>query len=250
MRTDQHPQGDGRGISIAVIDSGVHESHPHVGSVAGGVAIDANGRVSEDYVDRIGHGTAVMAAIREKAPSADCYAVRIFDRRLSASASTLLAAIDWAISARVHLVNLSLGTSNATHAPAFTRVVRRATDAGVSIVAARDDDGVQWLPGSLPGVVQVQVDWTCPRNQFHLVKVDRTVVCRTSGYARPIPGVDPRRNLNGVSFAVANMTGFIACALSRTPGASVLDGLRDLQSRMEPPSPLKPGGVAPCSLPY
>ena len=72
-------------MSIAVIDSGVHADHPHVGGVAGGVAIDAAGRVSGDFVDRIGHGTAVMAAIKEKAPAADCYAVRIFDTRLAAS---------------------------------------------------------------------------------------------------------------------------------------------------------------------
>ena len=191
MRSDQKPQGDGRGISIAVIDSGVHEGHPHVGYIAGGVAVDASGGVSSDYVDRIGHGTAVMAAIREKAPAAACYAVRIFDQRLSASAATLLAAIDWAVSARVHVINLSLGTSNATHAPAFEAAVARASEAGVTIVSARDDDGVEWLPGILPGVLPVQVDWTCARDHFHSVHVGPTKVFRTSGFARPIPGLKP-----------------------------------------------------------
>ena len=74
----------GAGVRVAVIDSGVHADHPHVGGVAGGVAIDGVGHVSGDFVDRIGHGTAVTAAIREKAPAADCYAVRVFDTRLSA----------------------------------------------------------------------------------------------------------------------------------------------------------------------
>ena len=234
MRTDQTPRGDGRGISIAVIDSGVHEGHPHIGYIAGGVAVDASGGVSSDYVDRIGHGTAVMAVIREKAPAAECYAVRIFDQRLSASAPTLLAAIDWAVSARVHVINLSLGTSNATHAPAFAVAVARASEAGVTIVSARDDDGVEWFPGSLPGVVPVQVDWTCPRDHFQTVRVGHTNVFRTSGFARPIPGVDPRRNLHGVSFAVANMTGFIAQALSLAPGAAVYDALREMQPDTAP----------------
>ena len=229
MCADRVSHGNGRGVCIAVIDSGVHEGHPHVGRVTGGVAIDADGRTSEDYLDRIGHGTAVMAAIREKAPQADCYAVRIFDQRLSASAATLLAAIDWAVSAHVHVINLSLGTANAAHAPAFAAAVARASEAGVTIVSARDADGVEWLPGSLPGVVPVQVDWTCPRDQFHIVDVDGTTVYRTSGFARPIPGVDPRRNLHGVSFAVANMTGFIARALSLTPDASIGVALREMQ---------------------
>ena len=60
--------------------------------VAGGVAVDGTDIVSGGLLDRIGHGTAVIAAIREKAPQAECHAVRIFDTRLSASAATLLAA--------------------------------------------------------------------------------------------------------------------------------------------------------------
>jgi len=35
---------------------------------------------------------------------------------------------------------------------------------------------------------------------------------RASGYPRPVPGVPPARNLHGISFAVANMTGFVARA--------------------------------------
>jgi hypothetical protein len=55
---------------VAIIDSGVYAAHPHVGSVAGGIAIDQNGHEHDDYADRLGHGTAVAAAIREKAPDA------------------------------------------------------------------------------------------------------------------------------------------------------------------------------------
>ena len=73
----------GRGVRVAVIDSGVHAAHPHIGSVAGGVAIDEDGREHEDYVDRLGHGTAVAAAIKEKAPDAELYVVKVFDRSLS-----------------------------------------------------------------------------------------------------------------------------------------------------------------------
>jgi hypothetical protein len=37
-------------------------------------------------------------------------------------------------------------------------------------------------------------------------------VFRASGYPRPIPGVPADRNLHGISFAVANVTGFVARA--------------------------------------
>ena len=54
----------GRGVRVAVIDSGVNTTHPHVGEVAGGIAIDEQGIERADYLDRLGHGTAVTAAIR------------------------------------------------------------------------------------------------------------------------------------------------------------------------------------------
>ena len=49
----------------------------------------------DDYLDRLGHGTAVIAAIREKAPDAEIFAVKVFDRSLSTSIAALVAAIDW-----------------------------------------------------------------------------------------------------------------------------------------------------------
>src|SRR6267142_2027653 len=50
----------GKGVLIAVIDSGVHAAHPHVRGVAGGMAIREDGTILDEYVDRLGHGTAVM----------------------------------------------------------------------------------------------------------------------------------------------------------------------------------------------
>ncbi len=199
-------------VRVAIIDSGIHASHPHVGGVAGGVALDPDGREHPDFVDRLGHGTAVAAAIREKAPDADLFAVRVFDRTLSTRVAALVHAIDWAARSGMHIANLSLGTSNADHEPLLRDAIARASRAGLLLVAARDADGVRWLPGSLPGVIPVQLDWNCPRETFRAVRVGDTIVFRASGYPRPIPGVPPARNLNGISFAVANMTGFVARA--------------------------------------
>ena len=98
-------------MRIAVIDSGIHAAHPHVGGVAGGVRIAADGTESADFVDMLGHGTAVAAVIREKAPEAELYAVKIFDRKLATDALTLAHAIRWCAAHRMRWINLSLGTS-------------------------------------------------------------------------------------------------------------------------------------------
>jgi subtilisin family serine protease len=216
-----HPTG--RGISIAVIDSGVHAMHPHVQGVAGGISVLADGRVSDDYVDRIGHGTAVMAAIKEKAPGADLFAVRIFDRTLSARVDTLCTAVAWAIDAGMRVVNLSLGTANPAHREALLPLVRRANDHGTVIVAAGFDEGISWLPGSIAGVVPVRVDWQIPRDQYRVVRTAAGRSLRASGYPRTIPGVPARRNLSGISFAVANATGFVARMLECRPSAAAAE---------------------------
>ena len=191
----------------------------------------SDGREHDDFVDRLGHGTAVTAAIREKAPDAEIYAVKVFDRSLSTRIATLVAAIDWAANNGMHLVNLSLGTARIEHERVLTEAIRRAAARGAVVVAAAEDDGVRWLPGSLPGVVRVRLDATCPRHEYRVAGGDGSAVFCASGFPREIPGVPPERNLNGISFAVANMSGFAACAREEALDGSIDEIVRLLAVR-------------------
>ena len=202
-----------------MIDSGVHAGHPHVGRVEAGVSFDASGARGVDAVDRLGHGTAVAAVIREKAPDAMLVPVKVFDRELRATADALVAAIDWAVDARVQIINLSLGTANQAHQQRLGQALVRATRAGIALVAAAEHDGTRWLPGSLPLAVGVTLDWSREREQA-LVDVTqegsvRRIRAGASGYPRPIPGVPTERNLKGISFAVANVSGLLCLHVSR-----------------------------------
>jgi hypothetical protein len=200
-------------MKIAVIDSGVHASHPHVNGVAGGIAILADGREEPDYTDRLGHGTAVTAVIREKAPDAEVFAVKIFHESLAARIGPLMQAIEWSVRNGMDLINLSLGTSNAEHEDALRDVVARATARHCRVVAAGEDAGVRWLPGAIEGVIAVKLDWDCPRDECRtFTDADGRVIYRASGYPRPIPGVPVDRNLKGLSFAVANVSGLLAAS--------------------------------------
>jgi subtilisin family serine protease len=195
----------GQGLKIAVIDSGVNIKHPHICAVTHGILID--GVSHESFEDTVGHGTAVMAAIQENAPGAEYFAVKLFGNSLRASSVQLMQAIEWAIEARVAIVNLSLGTPNLDHRRSMEAIVKRAQEAGVLLVAARNaGPSMPVLPGCLEGVIGVDVDWTLPRDRFRVADG----VFFASGFPRSLPGVPPTRNLNGVSFAVANMTAFVA----------------------------------------
>jgi hypothetical protein len=185
-------------MRIAVIDSGVNPRHPHITSLEGGVSIGREGSV----LDTLGHGTAVMAAIQEKALGNEYFAVKLFHEELRASTDELLQALEWTIENKMDLVNLSLGTRNAKRAGDFEKIVAR----GIRLVAARETDGHLCYPGCLPGVVGVGLDWEIDRDTYQL----RDGVYYASGYPRPAPGMPSKRNLNGISFAVANITGLIA----------------------------------------
>ena len=84
---------------------------------------------------------------------------------------------------------------------------------GCRVVAAREMNGCPALPGSLPNVVGVILDEKCPRETFIRRQIPGATVYAASGFPRPIPGVPVERNLNGVSFAVANVTGLLAAEM-------------------------------------
>jgi len=110
---------------IVVIDSGVHPTHPHIDAtrLLPGCAILADGTVLTDAheaLDKLGHGTAVTAAIQELAPQAEILTIRVFRDGLRASARALATGIRQALEAECDLINLSLGTAS----PAACRSLR------------------------------------------------------------------------------------------------------------------------------
>lgn len=222
-------------VRIAVIDSGVHAAHPHVNGVAGGVSILPDGTEEDDYLDRLGHGTAVTAVIREKAPAAEIFAVKVFHQSLATNIQSLLNAIDWSARHGMHLVNLSLGTENPDHAEML-----RAAGQGIVLIAAHEDSGVRWLPGSLPGTLPVALDWNCPRHEYRTSTLPNgRTLFHASGFPRPVPGVSPENNLKGISFAVANVTGLIASKLCADSGFTwpATTALPALLRYLETPTP-------------
>ncbi|OMP66643.1 S8 family peptidase [Domibacillus epiphyticus] len=133
----------GKGIKVAVVDTGVA---PHDDLVlAGGKSfVD----YTASYNDDNGHGTHVAGIIGAEdnsfgtkgvAPDADIYAVKALNKDGSGNLSSILAGIDWAITNKMDIVNLSLGTE--THSEIFKSMVDKAYANGVLVVAAAGNDG-------------------------------------------------------------------------------------------------------------
>jgi hypothetical protein len=200
-------------VRIAVIDSGVHPGHPHISAsrLLPGVAILADGSIEQDEgaaLDRVGHGTAVTAAIQELAPHALILPIRVFREGLRASPRALIAAIDWASAQGADVCNLSLGSTNPAHADHFAAALARSRGRIVAPRTAADD--VPCWPGMLADVIAVGLDWDVPRGSARL---GEDGVYYASGYPRPIEGVPLQRNLHGISFATAQVSGLVAAGL-------------------------------------
>jgi len=219
-------------VRITVIDSGVHASHPHVQRVAGGIGIDSSGGIHSDYVDRLGHGTAVTAAIREKAPAADIFVIKVFDRELRTTGDALVAALRVARDNHTQIVNLSLGTTNPEYETRLAAEIGAAQTSGMFVVTAAPQPEARWLPGTLPDTIAVELDMSLPRDRCDIIVTPGSEIrARASGYPRPIPGVPPERNLQGISFAVANVTGLLALVLEGVaPGTDIRAALGSVKS--------------------
>ncbi len=133
-------------------------------------------------------------------------------------------AIDWAADCGVHLINMSLGTANPEREAMLGAAADRAAENGALVVAACEFDGQIWFPGSLPQVIGVMLDPDCSRDEVRLTTDSRgRPAFLASGQPRPIPGVPPEGNLQGISFAVANVTGLLARFLESNGDARSVD---------------------------
>lgn len=183
-------------LRIGIVDSGVHPGHPHVpgSSIAAGALIGRYQNRPGEYLDQLGHGTAVAGAVLSHAPDARLYIAKVFEKTLNTRVEIILHALRWCVEEHgVDLVNLSLGAHHPGYAEALVPWASRTT--------------LICPTGGFPEAISVTEDATLPRDSWIRLG-ERSFAA--SGYPRPIPGRDERDNLSGVSFAVANFTGLAA----------------------------------------
>ena len=109
--------GRGRGVKIAILDSGVEASHPALGGLelVDDIAVIEDGMklkvVPGEGRDLFGHGTAVAGIIRATAPEAEIGSIRVLGESLSARTAIILEGARQAIERGYHILNCSRGCS-------------------------------------------------------------------------------------------------------------------------------------------
>ena len=154
----------GKGVRIAIIDSGCDNQHPvltHINTGLDYTNVDASGAANPQTwtIDKLSHGThcaGVIAGnghngIRGFAPEAEVHILKLFpDGRMD----DLIRALKYCIENRIDVANCSLGSSEVS---ASVQVwMERARQAGVAVVvAAGNSAGPVQFPALLQNVLSV-----------------------------------------------------------------------------------------------
>lgn len=213
----------GRGVSVAVIDSGIDASHPELaGKVRSSVeANTASGRTvftESSSGDSAGHGTACAGIVAGIAPDAELHSIRVLGAGGIGDGQSFLAGLEHAINKRYKVINLSLGTTKPQFFAPLHDLLDRAYQAGCIVVAAANN-----LPQpSFPSVFSsslVSVGKSEARDPFEFSFRRGEVIELTA------PGIGVRalwpggghRTLTGNSFACPHVSGVIALLLESDP---------------------------------
>ncbi|MGW1617041.1 S8 family peptidase [Streptomyces sp. NPDC002285] len=141
---------DGKGVKVAVLDTGVDQSHP---DLVGQESEEKNFSGAADTADRFGHGTHVASTIagtgakaggkyKGVAPGATILDGKVLDDEGSGSESGILAGMEWAAAQGADVINMSLGGFDAPGLDPLEEAVNRLTaDTGVLFVVAAGNNG-------------------------------------------------------------------------------------------------------------
>jgi subtilisin family serine protease len=252
-----HRWATGKGVKVAVIDTGVAIEHPdllgqivdHASFVDGGMATFAQEihgtEVAGIIAARAGNGIGIFGI----APEATIVALKgcwqLNTARAECGSWTLAKALNHAIDkAGVRLLNFSLG--GPPKDDLLKKLFEKAEERGITVVAAAQKEGpvVPGFPASLETVLGVLA------SDDH-GKVDGAAEEKLAGLLAA-PGIDiltttPPANWNpdkGSSFAAAHVTGVAALLLERDPGLSP-KRMRDILHKTARPTKASGGKSQP-----
>lgn len=214
-----HTSSRGAGVRIAIIDTGIDETHP---DLAGRIYRQENlvdDRAISQTHDR--HGTAVAGVIAADdhnhegivgvAPEAKLHALRACwpaaddDARALCSTLTLAKAIASAIEARTDIINLSL-TGPAD--PLLTRLVQTGLRRGIYFVGAISSaERADSFPAGVSGVIGVDASGDQGKGDTVLYAPGHDILTLVPGGTYDF--------LSGSSLAAASVSGGIALLLAR-----------------------------------
>lgn len=218
-------EGTGRGVKVAILDTGVETDHPALdGVIKSAQQIVTKGRSlncepAEDG-DLVGHGTACAGIIHDLAPEAELHSLRVIGRDASGTLEQLIYGLKWAIEQDMDVINLSLGTVQKRMVNQMHDLVDTAYFKGQILVAAANNFSKVCYPAHFASLIAVDSHAFEDPLEFHF-RLGRPVETSAKGiYVRaPSPG-GKYRFFTGTSFACPHITGLVCRLKSELSGVT------------------------------
>ena len=234
--------GDGEGVKIAIIDSGVDVSHPALKGLqlADDVAVlryISRFRVVEGTAkDAFGHGTAIAGIIRRIAPKAEIGSFRVLGEGLTSRSDLVAEGVRQAIYRGYHIINCSFGCrGDQNFIMSYKAWVDEAYLNGTHVIAAcnNQDFSIPEWPGHFSTVITVNFT-DCEEEEFFHVP-GSLVGFRAKGSDVEVPWIGGgKKTVVGSSYAAPHVSGLVARILSKAPNLSPLL-MKDLLHRIAKP---------------
>ncbi|MEW1638753.1 type VII secretion-associated serine protease mycosin [Streptomyces sp. NPDC093801] len=239
----------GRGVRVAVIDSGVDRANPQLtGALDTGAGRDFLDPGSDGTRDTVGHGTKVAGLIAARprpgtgfvglAPEATVIPIRQNDGRGGADPAVLARAIDHAVDRGARVINISQDTTAPPAAgSALATALRRALREAV-VVASAGNDGLSGLarrtyPAAFPGVLAVAAsDRNNERAAFSQPGDFIGVAAPGVDMVSTVPGFGQCLD-NGTSFSAPYVAGVAALLRAAHPEWTVQEVVWQIQNTAE-----------------
>jgi len=211
----------GRGVKVAVIDTGIDAHHPAVGDVAGYVSIKlVDDEIVEDrslHVDESGHGTACAGIIRSLAPECELYSIKVMGPALIGRGQIFVAGLRWAIEEGMQVCNLSLGSTRREYFGVLHELADLAYFRKVVLVTAANNYPMPSFPSVFSSVISVAShDGTDPHSIYY--NPDPPVEFGAPGMDVRVPWLNGGwLTMTGNSFAAPHVAGLIAQILAKHP---------------------------------
>jgi subtilisin len=210
----------GKGVRVAILDSGIEADHPQVGKIEGAVVISIGDdgepvATPDGEGDLCGHGTACAGVIRALAPESEIFSVRVLGAGYTGSGPVLLGGLRWAVEQGYDVINMSLSTTKRQFAEVLHDLADTAYFNRTILVASAHNMPVESYPWRFSSVISVgsheEADSLTffsnpdPPVEFFARGVNLDVAWRGGGQIRA----------TGNSFATPHLAGICALVLSK-----------------------------------
>jgi subtilisin len=212
----------GKGIKVAIIDSGIDATHPALnGPVNGYVEIVAGTNdvyyETAPHDDSCGHGTACAGIVRSLAPECEIYSVKVLGKGLIGRGATFIAGLRWAIENNMQVCNLSLGTTKKDFFATLHEVADLAYFRRIILVTAANNLPVPSFPSMYASVISVAAHHEQDTLRFYYNQ-EPPVEFGAPGIDVHVPWLHQKWiTATGNSFAAPHITGIVTKILGNNP---------------------------------